>query len=405
MAIPSPAHSSLELNRDVFPGIYVRNRGRMKVEAQYANLEKQVPGFRNKDLRTIAEKVLAGRPVTEADALAMLTTNDVLELGLIADSVKTALHGDIVYYSVNMNLNYTNICELRCPLCAFSCSAGDQEAYTLSLDEIEHRVRNAVQNGIDEVHIVGGLNPELKIGYFEEMLRRIKVVDPGLFIVAFTAVEYDYFARLNRIPLEEAFARFKQAGLGAIPGGGAEIFAKPVREVISPKKISGVRWLEVMRVAHSLGLKTNATMLYNHLEQPPDIVDHLSCIRSVQDETGGFKTFVPLVFHGENTHIRSKRQGSTGFQDIRIFSAARIFLHNVPHVKALWMYLGEKMAQVLLHFGADDMSGTYSQEKVVHSAGALTADTGSEAHLIQFIRQSGLRPVRATADYKARSTS
>jgi aminodeoxyfutalosine synthase len=371
----------------------------------YANLERLIPGFRNADLRAVAEKVLMNRPVTETDALAMLTTNDVLELGLIADSVKTALHGDIIFYSVNMNLNYTNICELRCPLCAFSCSKGDQSAYTLTLDEIEQRVRNASHDGIDEVHIVGGLNPELEITYFVEMLRRIKAVDPDIFIVAFTAVEYDYFARLNRIPLEEVFTRLKEAGLGALPGGGAEIFAQPVREVISPKKISGGRWLEVMRTAHSLGLKTNATMLYNHLEQPPDIVDHLSRIRSVQDETGGFKSFVPLVFHEENTGIASRRQGSTGFQDVRIFSAARIFLHNVPHVKALWMYLGEKMAQVLLHFGADDMSGTYNQEKVVHSAGAPTADAGSEAHLRQLIEQGGLRPVRATADYTSRSTS
>lgn len=378
----------------------------MKEEAQaYDNLAKLVPGFRNRGLRSIAEKVLAGRPATEADALVMLTTNEILELGLIADSVKTSLHGDIVYYSVNMNLNYTNVCELRCPLCAFSCSAGDRAAYTLSLDEIEHRVKSAVRDGIDEVHIVGGLNPELKIGYFEEMLKRIKSVDPGLFIVAFTAVEYDYFARLNRIPLEEVLARLKQSGLGALPGGGAEIFAEPVREVISPKKISGRRWLEVMRTAHSLGLKTNATMLYNHLEQPPDIVDHLSRIRSVQEETGGFKTFVPLVFHEGNTGIRSKRRGSTGFQDIRIFAAARIFLHNVPHMKALWMYLGEKMAQVLLHFGADDLSGTYSREKVVHSAGAPTADAGSEAHLKQLIEQGGLKPVRATADYTARSAA
>jgi aminodeoxyfutalosine synthase len=378
----------------------------MKVVAQaYASLERLVPDFRNKDLRSIAEKVLAGRPVTEADALVMLTTNDVLELGLIADAVKTALHGKNVYYSVNMNLNYTNICELRCPLCAFSCSAGDRAAYTLTLDEIEQRVQTAVRDGIDEVHIVGGLNPELKLGYFEEMLRRIKTIDPGLFIVAFTAVEYDYFARLNRIPLEEVFTRLKLAGLGALPGGGAEIFAKPVRDAISPKKISGHRWLEVMRIAHSLDLKTNATMLYNHLEQPPYIVDHLSRIRSVQEETGGFKTFVPLVFHEENTGVKSKRPGSTGFQDIRIFSAARIFLHNIPHLKALWMYLGEKMAQVLLRFGPDDLSGTYSHEKVVHSAGSPTADAGSEAHLKQLIEQSGLRPVRATADYTARSAA
>jgi len=369
----------------------------------YTRLESLIPGFRNRDLIPIAEKIMRGEPASEADALVMLTTNDVLELGLLADAVKTKLHGDIAFYCVNMNINYTNICELRCPLCAFSCSRGDPGAYTLSLDDIEERVRNASQNGIDEVHIVGGLNPELKIDYFEEMLGRIKAVEPHIFIVAFTAVEYDYFSRLNNLPLEEVFSRLIRAGLDALPGGGAEIFAPEVREVISPQKISGKRWLEVMRTAHAMGLKTNATMLYNHLEQPVDIVNHLSRIRSLQDETGGFKTFVPLVFHEANTKIASRRQASTGFQDIRIFSTARIFLHNLPHVKALWMYLGEKMAQVLLRFGADDLSGTYYHEKVVHSAGARTPDSGSEGHLRKLIEQCGLKPVRSTAGYTTRS--
>jgi aminodeoxyfutalosine synthase len=367
-------------------------------------MEELISGLKSRDLRAIAGKILRKEPVSESDALVMLTTNDILELGLLADAVKTSLHGDAAFYSVNMNLNYTNICELRCPLCAFSCSRGDPGAYTLSLDEIEARVRTAAVNGIDEVHIVGGLNPDLKLEYFEEMLGRIRAVNPDIFIVAFTAVEYDYFARINGLPLEEVFSRMVKAGLGALPGGGAEVFAPHIREVIAPKKITGRRWLEVMRTAHMLGLKTNATMLYNHLEQPQDILDHLSQIRSLQEETGGFKTFVPLVFHEANTDIRSRRRGNTGFQDIRIFSTARIFLHNVPHLKALWMYLGEKMAQVLLRFGADDMSGTYDHEKVVHSAGASTSDAGSEAHLRTLIRLAGLRPVRAAADYRTRST-
>jgi aminodeoxyfutalosine synthase len=195
------------------------------------------------------------------------------------------------------------------------------------------------------------------------------------------------------------------AGLGALPGGGAEMFSPRIREVIAPRKISGRRWLEVMRTAHRMGLKANATMLYNHIEQPQDIVDHLARIRTLQEETGVFKTFVPLVFHEANTQVASKRRETSGFQDIRIFSTARIFLHNVPHIKALWMYLGEKMAQVLLRCGADDMSGTYRHEKVVHSAGSPTPDTGNEANLRLMIERAGLRPVRATADYTTRSIS
>jgi len=368
---------------------------------QALNLET----IRNKTLRDIARKVEACLPVSEDDALFMLTTNDILELGLIASYVKRRLHGDRVFYSVNMNLNYTNVCELRCPICAFSRSEGEDGAYVLDLDEIEHRARWAASMGVDEIHIVGGLNRSLKLDYFEEMLRRIKRTCPDALIVAFTAVEYDFFAKENGIPLDEVFSRLIAAGLGALPGGGAEIFAPRIREVIAPRKISGRRWCEVMRQAHTLGLKTNATLLYNHLERPEDIVDHLASIRSLQDETGGFKTFVPLPYHETGSLVRAKAKTSTGYADIRLFAAARVFLHNVPHLKALWMYLGEKMAQTLLCFGADDLGGTYHHERVVHAAGAPTADSGSEVTLIRLIENAGMTPVRCAADYRERRAS
>lgn len=355
--------------------------------------------MRSSELRPIAEKVLAGEPVTAADAAVMLRTRDVLELGMIADYRRRKINGDRAYYGVNMNLNYTNICELRCPLCAFSKDEGDEGAYILTLDEIEAKVKEAVAFGIDEVHIVGGLHPSLTIDYFTEMLRRIKRIKKDLFIVAFTATEYDYFARINNMPLEDVFRALIDAGLGALPGGGAEIFMPEVRNVIAPKKVTGARWLSVMRTAHAMGLKTNATMLYNHIERTGDIIDHIQRIRDLQDETGGFKTFVPLLFHESNTSVRSKRKESTGFDDIRIFATARIFLHNIPHLKALWMYLGEKMAQTLLGFGVDDIGATYHYEKVVHAAGAHTPDFGSEAHLRRLIEGAGRIPVRATANY------
>ncbi|MEW6333918.1 MAG: CofH family radical SAM protein [Thermodesulfobacteriota bacterium] len=361
-----------------------------------------IENISNGTLRRIAGKVIRGIPVSEADALFMLGTDHILELGLIADALRTKLHGNRAYYEVNINLNYTNVCELRCPLCAFFRVEGDTGAFTLGLDEIEAKIRQADASGIDEVHIVGGLNPKLKIGYFEEMLRRIKAVNPEIFIVAFTAVEYDYFARINGLPLEEVLVRMQQAGLGALPGGGAEVFSPRLRQAIAPRKIPGKRWLEVMRVAHSLGLQTNATLLYNHLETPGDIVDHLSQIRSLQNETGGFKTFVPLAYHDARTDIRARRKQTTGFGDIRLFAASRIFLHNVPHLKSLWMYLGEKMAQLLLSFGVDDLGGTYHEEKVVHSAGATTPDGGNERHLRRLIEEAGLRPARVAANYQAR---
>ena len=353
----------------------------------------------NKKLRSIAEKVYSDIPVTKEDALCMLKTDDILDLGAIANHIRTRLHGDLAYYGVNMNLNYTNICELRCPLCAYSCDENDENAFLLSFDEIKERIRSAVSMGIDEVHIVGGLHPKLTLGYFEKMLRLIKGIKPDMHIVAFTAVEYDYFAKINNVSLEEVFRRLMDAGVEALPGGGAEIFSVHVRDIIAPKKISGTKWLSVMRTAHTMGLKTNATMLYNHIEEPEDIADHLSRIRDLQDETAGFKTFVPLQFHGENTKIDVKRS-TTGYDDIRIYAASRIFLHNVPHLKALWMYVGEKMAQVLLRFGVDDIGATYHNEKVVHAAGAQTPDFGSESFLRRLIHKAQLMPERTTAGYR-----
>ena len=356
----------------------------------------------DKTLRPIAEKIEREIPVDREDARTMLATDAILDLGAMAHLVRLRLHSDTAYYGVNMNLNYTNVCELRCPLCAFSRDEGDSDAYLLGLDEIEGRVREGVAAGIDEVHIVGGLNPRLKLDYFEEMLRRIKSVGAGLFVVAFTAVEYDYFARINAVPLDTVFERLIEAGVNALPGGGAEIFAPSVREVIAPKKITAVRWLEVMATAHRWGLKTNATMLYNHLETPEDIIDHLFSIRELQERTGGFKSFVPLVFHEANTKIKAGRREPTGYDDIRVYATSRVVLHNVPHIKALWMYLGEKMAQVLLNFGVDDIGATYNNEKVVHAAGAQTPDYGSEAFLRRIISDAHMTPRRTNAGYETK---
>ncbi len=356
--------------------------------------------FQDPILASIAAKVINQEPVDETDARYLLSTTSILELGTLAHFVRTRLHGPTTCYGVNMNLNYTNICELRCPLCAYSCNAGDDQAFVLSLDDIEQRVEDGVKAGIDEVHIVGGLNPELTIDYFEEMLHRIKRIKPDIFIVGFTAVEYDYFSRMNRISLEKVFQRLIAAGVNALPGGGAEIFSEGVRATIAPKKIPGSRWLEVMATAHRFGLKTNATMLYNHIEDVDDLVDHLFRIRRLQDETGGFKTFVPLLFHEEHTKVRARRPATTGFEDVRIYAASRIILHNVPHIKALWMYLGEKMAQVLLRFGADELGGTYINEQVVHAAGASTPVSGAEAHLRRLIEAADLVPKRTTAGYQ-----
>jgi len=351
----------------------------------------------DKNLLAINEKVEMGIAVNDEDAIAMLSTNDIMGLSYIAHNIKKKLHGDTVFYGVNMNLNYTNICMLRCPLCAFSRDKNDTDAYVLSLDDIAAKVRQA--GDIDEVHIVGGLHPDLPFSYYEDMLKTIKTIKPSIHIVAFTAVEYDYLSHKFNIPLDKLFQRFKNAGLGSIPGGGAEIFAPEVRATIAPKKISGKRWLEVMSIAHRNGIKTNATMLFNHIEKPEDIIDHMRQIRQLQEKTYGFKTFVPLVFHEEHTKIKAKQKDPTGYDLIRIYATARIYLHNVPHIKALWMYVGEKVAQVLLQCGVDDIGATYYDEKVVHSAGAKTPAWGSEPFLQHIIRDAGFTPMRVNASY------
>ncbi len=354
--------------------------------------------IKNRDLRSIARKIVEQRPVSSADALTMLTCNDILDLGAMAHHIRTRLHGRTTFYGINRNLNYTNICVLRCPLCAFSKDPGEEGAYLLSLEEIEQAVSAAVTDGLDEIHIVGGLHPDLDLDYAEKMIKTVRQTGPDLYIVAFTAVEYDYFAHKSDLSVEQVLKRLIDAGVNAIPGGGAEIFSPDVRRRIAPKKISGDRWLEVMGIAHRLGLKTNATMLYNHLESSGNIADHLLRIRRLQDQTGGFKTFVPLRFHGENTQIKEKTD-SSGYNDIRIYAASRIVLHNVPHIKGLWMYLGDKVGQVMQNFGVDDIGGTYHQEKVVHAAGATTPDYGSEAFLRRLIENAGFIPERVTAGY------
>jgi aminodeoxyfutalosine synthase len=355
-------------------------------------------------LQAIAGKVKDGIPLSGDDALYLLKSHRIMEIGALAHSVRTRLHGDRTFYGVNLNLNYTNVCELRCPLCAYSRDAGTRGAYTLSPTEIESRVRAAVLNGIDEVHVVGGLNPELDLAYYEELLRAIRRAGPDLYIVGFTATEYDYVARRQGLPLEEVLQRFRDAGVSALPGGGAEVFAPEVRQVIAPRKMPGQRWLDVMRAAHQAGLKSNATLLYGHIETPEQIVDHLTRLRALQEETGGFKAFVPLAFHPENTAVTASPRVQGGFSDIRLYATSRLFLHNIPHLKALWMYLGEAMAQTLLDFGVDDLGSTYSDERIVHAAGATTEPSGSEVHLQRLIRAAGKTPVRIASDYRPRST-
>lgn len=358
--------------------------------------------MRDNSLIPIGEKVTAGIPITTDEAMCLLHTNDIIGVGMMADYVRKSFHGRKTYYSFITNLTYTNVCEMRCPICAFSCNPADDIAYTKTHDEIEQSVRKGVALGARDVHISGGLNPNLKIDWFEEMLRRIRNVDPDLYIVGFTAAECNYFAQINNMTVSDILSCMQEAGVQALPGGGAEIFSPSVRRRIAPNKLSSEQWLSVMKEAHLMGINTSATMLYNHLESDEDIIDHLDRIRELQNETGGFKTFIPLPYHDGNGALSISKRRLTGFDEAKIFALSRIFLQNVPHLKVLWMYVGEKMAQILLSYGADDLGAIRMNEKPAPIFGSSKADSGTEEHLVHLIRSAGFSPAKVGADYTRR---
>lgn len=350
-------------------------------------------------LQAIGEAVMAGQRVSDRQLLSMLTTRDINGLGVIAGAVRKELHGTQCFYGNSLNVNYTNICELRCPLCAFSCDAGEEGAYVLTMDQVRDAVSRACAAGADQAHIVGALNPALPLDYYRQLVKTVKSVREDLYIVGFTATEYDYMERISGIPVHRLLAEFRNLGVSALPGGGAEIFAPETRNRIAPKKIPADRWLEIMRLAHQAGLVSNATILYNHVETAEDIMDHLHRLRELQDETGGFQALVPLPYHGDRTDLPARRSRPSGVDTLRLFASARVYLDNFPHLKGLWMYLGPKVVQLLAHVGVDDVGATYLNEKIVHAAGASTPNSGSEEGLRAMIKQAGFTPVRTTAGY------
>ncbi|MET1124276.1 MAG: CofH family radical SAM protein [Archaeoglobaceae archaeon] len=306
------------------------------------------------------------------------------ELGARADAMN-----DYVTFVVNKHINYTDVCEVRCPLCAFS----NRRGYTMSVDEIVEEAVKAEKSGATEVHIVGGLNPELGIEYFEEAFRRIKE-RTGLTIKALTASEILYYARKERTSVREFLSRLRDVGLAALPGGGAEILADDVRRVISPRKCSSEEWLRVMRIAHELGLKSNATMLFGHVESIKHRALHLYRLRKLQEKTGGFVSFIPLPFHPENTRLKARGlvRDRTGVADIlRTIAVSRIVLENFRSVRAYWVLLGENLASVALRYGANDLDGTVMGEKIGHAAGAKSPTQLSVERLVRIAKASGKR--------------
>jgi aminodeoxyfutalosine synthase len=352
------------------------------------------------DLTDIAAKVLAGIRLTRDDGIKLFESSDLLGIGRLANLVRQRKNGNKAFFIVNRHINHTNICVNRCKLCAFGVDSGSPRAYVLSLDEIEERARATAGENISEIHVVGGLNPDLKIDYYREMLARIRSVLPGVINQSFTAVEIDYLARLHDLPVEEVLLALQEAGLDSLPGGGAEIFAPRVRELICPNKISGERWLEVHEAAHKLGMRTNATMLYGHVETIAERVEHLLALRELQNRTGGFLTFIPLAFHPKHTGLEQRvESGATGYDDLKVLAVARLLLDNFDHIKAFWIMTGPKIAQVSLAFGVDDLDGTVVEERIAHDAGADTEQYMSKSTMVDLIRAAGRIPVQRDTLY------
>jgi aminodeoxyfutalosine synthase len=350
-------------------------------------------------LRPILEKVRTGDRLSCEDGLALYRTPDILALGYMANLVRERLHGDVTYFNVNRHINPTDVCVASCRLCAFGKRVKDPKAYTMSLDEVWHRAGEGWSEAVTEFHIVGGLHPELTLEWYCEMLRGLKERFPQVHLKAFTMVEIGYLARRSKLSTRETLERLRDAGMDSLPGGGAEIFCERVRRIICDHKITGDEWIDTARTAHQLGLRSNCTMLYGHVENEEDRVDHLLKLRALQDQTGGFVTFIPLAFHPDNTALHHIPK-TTGFDDIKSIAASRLLLDNIPHIKAYWIMMTPRIAQIALRFGADDIDGTVVEEKIYHDAGATTSQSLRRGELLALIRKAGREPMERDTLYR-----
>ncbi len=352
------------------------------------------------DVGDILDRALAGERLTLEDGVRLFGSRDFAAIGAAADEIRKRLHGDRTYYVVNRHINYTDVCKNRCKFCAFSRSEGEDGAYVMSVDEVVDRAAQYYDEmKFTELHIVGGCHPSLPLGYYTGMLAALASRFPNVHIQAFTAVEIAHMAEVAGLSVRDTLRTLKDAGLGSIPGGGAEVFSGRVRSLTCPEKLPGEGWLDVMRQAHSLGVRSNATMLYGHLETHQERVEHMLRIRKLQDETGGFLTFIPLKFHPANTQMSDVPVRTDSIDDLKTYAIARLMLDNVPHVKVFWIMLGIKLAQVALSFGVDDFDGTVVEEKITHRAGAATPEGLTVGDLVRLIRETGTIPVERDTLY------
>ncbi len=352
----------------------------------------------NTELVDIQEKILECRRLDYGDGIRLFKSPDILAIGRLANLVRERKNSNNAYYIINRHINYSNICKNRCRFCAFSRDRDEYDAYQMDIDEILDKASQIIHDKATEIHIVGGLHPELGLDYYIEMIRSIHERYPAVHLQAFTAVEIAHFAEISGLSTYETLKRLKDAGMGSLPGGGAEVFSNDVRKELCPEKLSGEEWLNTMRTAHNLGIRSNATMLYGHIEKDEDRVSHLLRLRELQDETGGFMSFIPLAFHPKNTELNGF-PGTSGIQDLKMLAIGRLMLDNFDHIKAFWIMLGIKLSQISLSFGVDDIDGTVAEEKITHSAGAETPESLTVDEIRSLIEETGREPVERDTLY------
>ncbi len=357
------------------------------------------------ELRAVGEKVVSSTRLSPADAKFLFTSPDLLGVGLLADYANRRKHGDLVTFAANQHINPTNVCYLRktCVFCSFARLPKEEGAYHYTLDDVYAEAEAAANGLTKEFHIVGGLDMKAGLVYYSEMFRGLKARHPQVHIKALTAVEIAHIARIDKMSIEDVLIALREAGLDTLPGGGAEVFGKGVRMAIADKKLAAEDWIDVHRTAHRLGIRSNCTMLYGHIETIEDRVEHLAILRDLQDESGGFLAYIPLAYHPDNNElgIELGRQGSatTGFDDLRNLAVGRLFLDNFEHIKTHWIMVTPFLSQTALSFGVNDLEGTVVREKIYHEAGAHTAQGLGLDEILDLIRSAGKIPAERDSFY------
>ncbi|ODA39399.1 aminofutalosine synthase MqnE [Desulfosporosinus sp. BG] len=356
-----------------------------------------------KGLEDVYKKMTSDQRLNREDGLQLLQTTNILGLAYLANERRRAMTGDQVFFNNNAHINYSNVCKVRCGFCAFAKDLEEKGSYTMSIEEVVNKAGQFADQGVTEIHIVGGIHPELPFSYYLDMIRKIKERAPQVSLKAFTAAEYDFFAQMENVPVKEILTTFKEAGLSFIPGGGAENFSPRVREVICPGKLSGKRWLEIHKLAHQMGIPTNANMLYGIIETDEELIDHLLALRELQDETQGFFALIPTAFHPKNTKFEEVSQASA-LRTLKVIAIARLILDNFRYIKAYWVSSSPQVAQMALSFGANDLDGVVREEKIYHTAGATSPQMQSEQQLIDMIHEVGLEAVERDTYYHVLKT-